>query len=54
MQVDSLSFPLSNQVNIRSNKLFYENYVKKLWANYQRPNWKYYVGDFFKNISKKK
>jgi GR25 family glycosyltransferase involved in LPS biosynthesis len=46
--LSEIIFPLKNKVSIKENRFFYENYLKPIWALYQRPNWKYYLGNILK------
>lgn len=44
LEIEKLKFPLLKNIEVNNNTFFYENYLKKVWSNYNRPNWKYYIG----------
>lgn len=44
VKTELMKFPLKVNLRFKTNKLFYENYLKPKWANYVRPNFKYYLG----------
>lgn len=47
LSMEELSFPLNHPENIKHNTVFEEVYVKKVWAEYRRPNYKYYLRKCF-------
>lgn len=48
IETKQLKFPLKLNSDFEINKDFYDNYLKLLWANYKRPNWKYYIVKWLK------
>jgi hypothetical protein len=46
LETGELQWPVRICEKPKADRIFYEEYVKKRWAAYRRPNWKYYLGKF--------
>ena len=49
LKTHKLNWPLQIPVKLTPNRDFYETVLKERWAYYERPNWKYYIGQIMKN-----